>query len=662
MANIKRQALVVGINRYSFLRDTATGLLLNLKKPASDAEAIAQLLENPTGELAWSVQRLPEVSEGGRFRIGDTATVSQDELTKAIQSLFQPEPQYATEGALLFFAGHGLRRQHDDQTEGFLATSDSNGKSKWGVSLTWLREVLLNSPVKQQIVWLDCCHSGELLNFLSPEELHGWLSGGDRLLVAACRGDREAYALGKHGVLTEVLLKGLDPQNYPSGEWISSWNLMEFIEKQLNSNWLLKRQIPLLRQFGEKIKLWEGQKPLLIGITNEPQHKVSILNFKFNEVIENPSLLHGAILEAYLLKKFVGLGGSGIVYQAIDLKIGKLCAIKLFYPIKNELIYLTSTVFRIVRALASLSHPNIIKIFDIESFYFGERVSFYIVMECLQGSSLVDFSYSSSISEKLNLSLAIANALKFIHNYKYIDEIGIEQTGILHGDIKPTNIMVLPDKSPVIIDFMMVDVQRLLDLKVIPYHLQRGFIPMTAAFGTPGFMSPEQEEQGIITVKTDVYSLGVTFLSLFFPEEFDSYPFLKLPFLYKPIILDEFFRNQLTKKENLIQQKLKILIEEMLNKDPKLRPAMESVAQDLSTTFEQNNLFLNNKNINLKTIDKTPFQHLLNCIKCNALLQSHLRFCEKCGNPISRLNCSNCNALLKTGVKFCEKCGKPVNR
>ncbi|MGL4499860.1 MAG: caspase family protein [Planktothrix sp.] len=152
MGNIKRQALVVGINRYSFLRDTATGLLLNRKKPASDAEEIAQLLEKPTGELGWSVRRLPEVSEGGKFRIGDTATVSQEKLTKAILSLFQPEPHYPTEVGLLFFAGHGLRRQQVGQTEGFLATSDSNGKSNWGVSLTWLREVLLNSSMKQQIV------------------------------------------------------------------------------------------------------------------------------------------------------------------------------------------------------------------------------------------------------------------------------------------------------------------------------------------------------------------------------------------------------------------------------------------------------------------------------------------------------------------------------
>ncbi|MBW4495955.1 MAG: caspase family protein [Oscillatoria princeps RMCB-10] len=272
MGNIKRQALVVGINRYSFLRDVRTGLLLNLEKPAGDAEAIAQLLEKPTGELAWSVRRLPEVSQNDKFKVGDAATVSQVDLENAIKELFQPEPQHVPDVALLFFAGHGLRRQQDGQPEGFLATSDANGKTKWGVSLIWLRKVLLSSPVKQQIVWLDCCHSGEVLNFLTPEELRDWLSGGDRLLIASCRSDREAYALGEHGVLTKVLLQGLDPMQYSSGEWITSRVLAEFIEKQLDNNLVLKRQIPLSRHFGEQILFWKGAKEpiskigLIIGV------------------------------------------------------------------------------------------------------------------------------------------------------------------------------------------------------------------------------------------------------------------------------------------------------------------------------------------------------------------------------------------------------------
>jgi Caspase domain len=257
---MKRQALVVGINRYPNLKQTATSEAPHLEKAATDAEAIAQMLEKPSGELAWSVRRLPEVVQEGRFRVGDMTTVSEDELSRSISELLHPEPYHVPDVALLFFAGHGLRKQEDGQTEGFLATSDANTRTKWGISLNWLRQQLLTSSVKQQIVWLDCCHSGELMNFLTEEELRDWLSGGDRLLLAACRGDREAYALGDHGVLTEILLQGLDPQNYPLGKWITSWVLVEFIEKQLDNNWVLKRQIPLSRHFGEKIRLWLGTR------------------------------------------------------------------------------------------------------------------------------------------------------------------------------------------------------------------------------------------------------------------------------------------------------------------------------------------------------------------------------------------------------------------
>lgn len=257
---MKRQALVVGINRYPFLKG-ANDKTLHLKYPAGDAEAIAQLLEKASGDLAWSVKRLPEIAQDDRFRIDGMATVNQEDLSEAILETFNPQPPHIPDVALLFFAGHGLRQQEDGKFEGFLATSDVNPrKNRWGISLNWLREVLINSPVKQQIIWLDCCHSGEVLNFLTEEELKNWLSGGDRLLVAACRGDREAYALGDRGVLTEVLLQGLNPLQYPSGDWITSWTLAEFIEKQLKANPLLKRQIPLSRQFGEKIHFWQGMK------------------------------------------------------------------------------------------------------------------------------------------------------------------------------------------------------------------------------------------------------------------------------------------------------------------------------------------------------------------------------------------------------------------
>ncbi|MGL4501821.1 MAG: caspase family protein [Planktothrix sp.] len=270
---MKRQALVIGINRYPFLKESPTSKAQHLTTAAADAEAIAQLLEKPSGELAWSVRRLPEVAQGGTFRVADMARVSEDELSIEISELLHPEPHHVPDVALLFFAGHGLRKKQDSQTEGFLATSDANARTKWGISLTWLRRQLLSSPVKQQVVWLDCCHSGELLNFLTEDELRSWLSGGDRLLIAACRRDRQAYALGDHGVLTEVLLQGLDPAQHPSGQWISSWTLTRFFRQKLETISVLKRQIPISRHFGEEICFWQGTKAPKIS---EEKHRVSL--------------------------------------------------------------------------------------------------------------------------------------------------------------------------------------------------------------------------------------------------------------------------------------------------------------------------------------------------------------------------------------------------
>jgi len=140
------------------------------------------------------------------------------------------------------------------------------------------------------------------------------LSGGDRLLVAACRGDREAYALGDRGVLTEVLLQGLEPLQYPSGEWVSSWTLAEFIEKQLKANPLLKRQIPLSRQFGEKIHFWQGMKQ---GVRhNLPQPDYGHFIGREQELTKVIGLLNHS--RSYMIT-IDGIGGIGKSALALEI-------------------------------------------------------------------------------------------------------------------------------------------------------------------------------------------------------------------------------------------------------------------------------------------------------------------------------------------------------
>ena len=81
-----------------------------------------------------------------------------------------------------------------------------------GVSLQDLRDILQDSTVQQQVIWLDCCFSGELLNF-KDADLGGKGLECDRFLLAASHSSQLAYEHpdGKHGVLSGALLTGLDP-------------------------------------------------------------------------------------------------------------------------------------------------------------------------------------------------------------------------------------------------------------------------------------------------------------------------------------------------------------------------------------------------------------------------------------------------------------------
>ncbi|MEO1446348.1 MAG: hypothetical protein AAFV46_08940, partial [Cyanobacteria bacterium J06635_11] len=144
--------------------------------------------------------------------------------------------------------GHGLQREAGIQ-EGYLATSDTDpSKGNFGVSLFWLRRLLQQSPVRQIVIILDCCHSGELLSFSDADP--GARSGIDRLFMAASREYESAYESidGKHSVFTEALLAGLNPYQQEGGK-VSNYGLTEHISQQLRG----EIQQPLFESSGSEI-------------------------------------------------------------------------------------------------------------------------------------------------------------------------------------------------------------------------------------------------------------------------------------------------------------------------------------------------------------------------------------------------------------------------
>lgn len=213
---MSRDALVVGINHYESLD--------SLKAPAQDAEAIAQLLEK-YGD--FKVSRLPAVKDkqNDTIRVGQKNQVTLIELENAIVQLFDPEGK-PPDTAILYFSGHGTRKITGSVQEGFLASSDINPqKGNWGLRLKWLRELLQKSKVRQQIIILDCCYAGEVMNFAEADPGDRG-EGRDRCFIAASRSFEVAYEEinSQYSVLTAKLLKGLEPK---SVQWVVKDKLIE---------------------------------------------------------------------------------------------------------------------------------------------------------------------------------------------------------------------------------------------------------------------------------------------------------------------------------------------------------------------------------------------------------------------------------------------------
>ncbi|MDJ0719482.1 MAG: SUMF1/EgtB/PvdO family nonheme iron enzyme [Prochloraceae cyanobacterium] len=308
---MSRDAIVVGINYYTDEK------LPNLTAPASDAEAIASVLEQ-YGE--FRVSRLPEAikREDHSVYVGKKTEVKFTQLRDALVKLFLPSGKNIPDTALFYFSGHGIRENRGIQ-EGFLASSDVYPDIGFnGLSLKWLRQLLQESPIKQQIVWLDCCHSGELLNVdeANPGEVG---KTRDRCFIAASREFEPAYEsiTEEYSVLTKVLLKGLD-FNRAQQSSITNYGLIDFI----NQNFFESTQRPIYTNFGEPIELIRSQEASAAQSTQQAADAIcpykGLAYFDCND--EDPKYFYGrSQLTNQLLDKvrqsnflaLVGASGSG---------------------------------------------------------------------------------------------------------------------------------------------------------------------------------------------------------------------------------------------------------------------------------------------------------------------------------------------------------------
>ena len=188
----------------------------------------------------------------------------------------------------------------------------------------------------------------------------------------------------------------------------------------------------------------------------------------------------------YEISELIGMGGMADVYKAIDIIDDKIVAVKI---LKNEFAENEEFLRRFrneSKAIAVLSHPNIVKVLDVG---FTDKIQF-IVMEYIDGITLKEYIEQEGVlrwKDCVHFTVQILRALQHAHD-----------RGIVHRDIKPQNIMLFTDGTIKVMDFGIAKFAR-----------EEGKSITDKAIGSVHYISPEQARGDLTDDKSDIYSVGV---------------------------------------------------------------------------------------------------------------------------------------------------------
>ena len=213
----------------------------------------------------------------------------------------------------------------------------------------------------------------------------------------------------------------------------------------------------------------------------------------------------GTKLGQYEVQDFIGQGAMGLVYRAYHAQLERTGAIKVMQAISPD----PDTVARFRReaqAIAKLRHPNIVDVYD-----FGEHNGTpYMIVEYIPGGSLADRMKHGPLDAAAALRhlRGIAAGLDYAHNH-----------GVVHRDVKPANVLITNEESPVLADFGLA--------KLLEGSSLKSMTGVTT--GTPAYMAPEQVTGQRVGPAADRYSLAtIAYEMLTGVIPFDGQPLMEL--------------------------------------------------------------------------------------------------------------------------------------
>ena len=263
----------------------------------------------------------------------------------------------------------------------------------------------------------------------------------------------------------------------------------------------------------------------------------------------NPSLV-GQEIGTYRIESLLGAGGMGEVYLARETKLNRAVALKILPTQFVADAERVSRFEREARALSALNHPNLITIYEV-----GElNGTHFIAMEFVEGRTLRTLMDGHlKLRDILSIVSQVAEALAAAH-----------QSGIIHRDIKPDNIMMRNDGYVKVLDFGLA---KLAETQLPGDNPELAHTQAGATMGTLAYMSPEQVTGETSDHRTDIWSLGVVFYELLTNQKPFRGPNRQAT--VNAILSSE--PNSATETDPAFPSELDLILEKVLEKDRDLR-------------------------------------------------------------------------------------------
>ena len=203
-----------------------------------------------------------------------------------------------------------------------------------------------------------------------------------------------------------------------------------------------------------------------------------------------PNPQSGTLLGAYRVEGTIGSGSMGEVFRGIDTGLNRRVAIKLLSEKHRDSPELRQRFVREGRAVAAISHPNVVQVFATGSF--DDRP--YIAMELLDGADLGTIVENHGPVDSLTAAHAVLDAAQGL--------AAASRAGLIHRDVKPSNLVRLSDGRVKVTDFGLA--------KPVDPGREPALTAMGVVVGTPDYIAPEQARGEAIDERVDIYALGGT--------------------------------------------------------------------------------------------------------------------------------------------------------